>query len=274
MCFFWANPPDPLASNSCHLDWGTVGATEFKEAVTCAGIQAISGTGPFKYVDKETGDGIDTRVIFEGNENYWGGAPSIERLEIVRYATSGEVKDALLSGELDLVWGAGVLSDSDIVEIQNDSELSERIGVGLSGDLQNVILLLNTGMPPFDDINVRKTVIHSINKAHIVETELSGLQEVVDNVFPLEAPYCDVDLTPRWDYDFEKAVLLSCGGGIDVEVFVQSDGDDDKALALGLGLGLGAFVVILGIIAFVLLNKNKSLQQELNLKKKENAVDA
>ena len=23
-------------------------------------------------------------------------------------------------------------------------------------------------------------------------------------------PYCDVDLTPHWDYDLEKAILLSC----------------------------------------------------------------
>ncbi len=31
-----------------------------------------------------------------------------------------------------------------------------------------------------------------------------------DNVFPRSMPYCDVDLTPNWDYDLEKAILLSC----------------------------------------------------------------
>ena len=264
---------DPLSANSCHLDWGTVDATEFKEEVTCVGIQSISGTGPFKFVSRETGDGIDTRVIFEANEDYWGGAPAIKRLEVVRYATSAEVKDALLNGELDLVWGGGVLSDADIVEIQNDPTLSERIQVAHSGDLQNVILLLNSGNPPFDDINVRKTVIHSINKAAIVESELSGLQQVVDSIFPLEAPYCDVDLTPRWDYDFEKAVLLSCDGT--AGNFVSNENEDKcNGLAVGLGIGLGVIAALALVCGINMYCKNKKLQEELNLQRKEGAVDA
>lgn len=101
-----------------------------------------------------------------------------------------------MSGELDIVWGAGVLSDSDIFEIENDVELQKDVRVFHSDALQNVILILNSGQPPFDDINVRKTVIHSINKSAFVEKELKGLQSVVDNVFPRESPYCDVDLTP------------------------------------------------------------------------------
>jgi len=102
-----------------------------------------------------------------------------------------------LKEELDAVWGSGVLSDADIVEIQNSPEYSQTIDVFHSEPFQNVILLLNSGKPPFDDINVRKTLIHAINKGDIVEKELKGLQRVVDNVFPIQAPYCDVDLTPR-----------------------------------------------------------------------------
>ena len=36
----------------------------------------------------------------------------------------------------------------------------------------------------------------------------------MDNVFPRGAPYCDIDLSPRWSYDLEKAVLLSCDGEV------------------------------------------------------------
>ena len=257
---------DPLESNSCHLDWGTVEGTEFKEEVKCAGIQSIAGTGPFKYTNKEEADGLTSRVIFEANEDYWGGAPAIKRLEVLRHSTSEEVKDALINGELDVVWGAGVLADSDIVEIQNDPVLSERIQVGHSKSFQNVLLLLNSGKAPFDDINVRKTVIHSINKAALVKKEFQGLQQVADNVFSIEAPYCDVNLSPRWDYDFEKAVLLSCGG--------TAGEAGNNALALGLGLGLGAFVVIVGAIAMSLYNKNKKLTAELQMERKETAVQA
>mmetsp|Transcript_10549 Transcript_10549/g.25465 ORF Transcript_10549/g.25465 Transcript_10549/m.25465 type:complete len:297 (-) Transcript_10549:79-969(-) len=285
--FVAGNATDPLAQNSCHLDWGTVDGTEFKEEVNCAGIQDVSGTGPYKLFDKDTSDGSDNRVIFDAHEDYWGGAADIKRLEVVRYATDGEVKDALLSGELDIVWGSGVLSDADIVEIQQDPIISERISVQHSGDLQNVILLLNSGNPPFDDINVRKTVIHAINKNLIVRKELSGLQQVVHSIFPLEAPYCDVELTPRWDYDFEKAVLLSCDGtagsapivitsppsvdpgepDVKTETVVVTETENNDDLAMALGLGLGGLFVVVFFVACVLFNKNKSLATELELKK-------
>ena len=38
------------------------------------------------------GDSRDNLVIFEAFEDYWGGAPAIKQLEIVRFDTSDEVK--------------------------------------------------------------------------------------------------------------------------------------------------------------------------------------
>ena len=257
---------NPLESNSCHDDWGVVedGAAG---NVNCVGIELVSGTGPFKYVSKEQADGTTTQVLFEGNADYWGGAPEIERLEIVRYTTDKDVKEALLNGELDVVWGAGVLSDSDIIEISSDPVLSETIFVGQSDAIQNAMLILNTGVPPLDDINVRKTVIHAINKGRIIEKELP-LSQLVDNVFPKGAPYCDIELTPRWSYDFEKAVLLSCDG---------TSGDfatSNNNIAVGLGVGLGIPLAILAAIALVMFNKNASLQKDLDMRMKEGAQSA
>jgi ABC-type transport system substrate-binding protein len=267
------NATNPLTHNSCHLDWGTVD-TNFSEAVNCVGIQSIAGTGPFVFVEKETADLIDQRVIFKANEDYWSGAPLVKQLEIVHYASSSDVKGALLNQELDLMWGSGVLSDADLFEIQ-DREDAQHLSVFHSAPLQNVILLLNSGMPPLDDINVRKTVIHAINKGRIVHDELKGLQQVVDNIFPLEAPYCDVDLTPKWDYDFEKAVLLSCGRTPKSESSTSEGDNDNKGLALGLGIGLGLLVVFVAIVAFSLHQKSKKLQEELDgISRKEEAVSA
>ena len=68
-------------------------------------------------------------------------------------------KAALLSGDIDLVWGAGVLPDADINEISDDPNLKETIRVFHSDAIQNKMMILNSGSPPFDDINVRKAVI-------------------------------------------------------------------------------------------------------------------
>lgn len=251
---------DPLTSNSCHTDWGTVGD------VNCVGIETVAGTGPFKYVSKQEADGTTTQVTFEGNTEWWGGTVDIERLEVVRYTSDVDVKEALLRGELDIVWGAGVLSDSDILEIASDPVYSERIQVGQSDPIQTAMMILNTGAPPLDDINVRKTVIHAINKGNIVQKELP-LASVVDNVFPRGAPYCNVDLTPRWSYDFEKAVLLSCGG-------TSMEFASNENLDLALGLGLGIPLALFAIVAVVLYSKNNSLKQELQVKLKEGAQSA
>ena len=52
--------------------------------------------------------------------------------------------------------------------------------------------------------------IHAVDKASIVDSELGGEDEVVTQLFSENVPYCDLDLTPKFDYDLDKAVLLNC----------------------------------------------------------------
>jgi len=253
----FANDADPFTSNSCHVGWGTITSDDPNETVVCAGITAISGTGPFAFdsrssveIDDAT---VDDQVVFLGNTNYWDGAPSIEKLIIQRYDSSEDVKDALLDGSLDLVWGSGVLTAQDLVALDEDE--TNDVSVFLSDDIQNVILLLNSGKAPLDDINVRKTIIHAIDKKFIIDNELGGIFKPVDNVFPIDAPYCDVDITPRWDFDIEKAQFLNC---------LKSD----NSVALGLGLGLGLTSLVFIILAVSYLQKSKKLEEEVLLLKK------
>jgi len=76
-------------------------------------------------------------------------------------------------------------------------------------------------------------------------------------------------LTPRWSYDFEKAVLLSCGG---TSIEFASAEAESNALALGLGLGIP--LALLAIAAFVLHSNNARLKQELDMNIKEGAETA
>jgi len=270
----FANTTDVLGANSCHAGWGTIAHPDHPN-VTCAGILNISGTGPFQFMDRTTvscgddGETCDAEVVFRRNSNYWDGAPDIQTLIIKRYETSEAVKAALLSAELDIIWGSGVLPDADIFEIQESEAHQQMIMVFHTDDVQNVILLLNSGKAPLNDINLRKTIIHAINKQKIVQDDLAGLPSVVDNVFPLIAPYSAVDLTPRWDYDFEKATLLSCETASNLAKKYESN----KNLALGLGLGLGIPCLLLFIATVLYAKKNAHLQQIIATSNK-NAVPA
>merc|ERR1719331_1373019 len=72
------------------------------------------------------------------------------------------------------------------------------------------VIIINSGKAPTSSLNLRKTIIHSVDKADIIDKELDGVGTPVDRLFPASAPYSDVELTPRWDYDIEKAKMLNC----------------------------------------------------------------
>jgi nickel transport system substrate-binding protein len=187
------NTSDPYTANSCEPGWGTLESElEGVPSVVCAGIANISGTGPFAFVSREQSvltsadfkeNRVDDSVIFRANQEYWGGVPAIETLQVVRYDSADEIKQALLDQSLDVVWGDAVLPANVVTEIENSN--NPNLNVFIGDDIQNVVLLLNTGKPPLDDIRVRKSIIHAINKKFLVKKELGGYLDSVDNVFPL-----------------------------------------------------------------------------------------
>jgi len=275
--FSKGNSSDLYTANSCDVGWGTIESDDGTK-VTCTGISNITGTGPFAFVSRKEnemseGNTVDDEVIFKRNENYWGGVPAIEELKVVRYEKPEEIKAALLNGALDIMWGDGILPATDITEIVtrtmdgSNSDLSVFIGE----DIQNVVLVLNTGTSPLDDINTRKAVIHAINKKRLIEKELGGILDPVDNVFPRSMPYCDVDLTPHWDYDIEKAILLSCNQDENFAVS-SSSSNANQNIAIGVVVGLAFLCLALFLVAVIYVRKSKALRAEL--KRSEGAIQA
>jgi ABC-type transport system substrate-binding protein len=253
---------DPLTHNSCRASFGTAtgkGNGAAVKTLTCKGITAPIGTGPFKFTSRTksavggTDADADSEVVFNRHVNYWGGAPEIEVLKIKFYADSASIKSALVAGTLDMMWGGGAMAASDLISVQNNHRST--LNTYHTDALQNVMLVLNSGAVPTNDIQIRKTLIHAINKVGFIDKELLGLQQPVDTIFPRDAPFCNVDLTPKWDYDFEKAVLLNCPKA------------DDKNKELGLGLGFGLVAAVLLAATLKLRHKNKELEYKLvNLK--------
>jgi ABC-type transport system substrate-binding protein len=270
---------DPHTANSCEPGWGTIdGTAAGVPNVTCVGIANISGTGPFSFASREQSvlttedleeERIDDIVTFQANSKYWGGAPAIETLKVVRYESTEEIKQALVDQTLDIMWGDGVLASNDITDI--DRMNNPNLNVFIGEEIQNVILILNTGTPPLDSIRIRKAIIHAIDKKYLVKKELGGFTEPADNVFPRDMPYCDVDLTPHWDYDLEKAILVSCEG--DSASLSGSAAEANKKLALGLVFGLGLTSLLLLGFAVVYRNKYKLMGQEMKRLKAEYAVE-
>lgn len=43
-----------------------------------------------------------------------------------------------------------------------------------------------------------------------MEDEFAGLELPVTQLMPRTAPFCNIDLSPKWGYDLVKAQLLNC----------------------------------------------------------------
>ncbi|KAH8064924.1 bacterial extracellular solute-binding protein [Aureococcus anophagefferens] len=205
---------DPYTHNSCPTGWGTANA--------------------------DTDEEYDERAQFLQHADYWGGAPDIEELHVVYYADQDAVLAALQDESLDVVVGAGVIAASEYATLQYDDKFDVLHGIST----QNNVLIMNIA-----DVDVRKTVVHAVNKGPIIEAELGGFESPTDSLFNPLLPYCDIDLTPKFDYDLEKARLLNCP---EVETVVETvteggsskkkSSDDDEALYGGLA---AAFAVAL-----------------------------
>jgi len=246
---------DPITENSCPIKWGHINgdggmadadpAVDASVTVNCTGVRSVMGTGPWKFAgETKRSDGSIAEVTFTRNAAWWGQHGGVEELRVVNYNTSASIKQALIDGSLDVAVGDKVLTPEQVQEFQNDH--SETHTTILGPRLFNQIIVMNAAKKPTDDIELRRLIMHSIDKAAIVQKEMYGQASVADSLFPRDAPYCDIDLTPRWDYDFEKAMLMNCP---DV---VSDDDDVDEALILGLSLGIGLPVLagIAGAVCF------------------------
>ena len=199
---------DPVAENSCPTVYN---AMKSPTVVTCVGAASPIGTGPFKFKSRtasadshaDTADDrdiTDDLFVVEKNADYWGGAPDIDEVHVVRYADSAAIYDALNDGSLDAVLGI-VLDPARVKELQYD----DRFEVQHGEETMNHLIIMNIA-----DKEVRKAVVHGVDKNHIIESQLSGFESPTSQIFSQSVPYCDIDLTPKFDYDLEKAELLNC----------------------------------------------------------------
>mmetsp|Transcript_29826 Transcript_29826/g.43410 ORF Transcript_29826/g.43410 Transcript_29826/m.43410 type:complete len:594 (-) Transcript_29826:135-1916(-) len=237
----------PELENSCNPGASKWKNIEAIEDFNCAGLAASIGTGPFEFVSREANDNGtgDKSVLFARHDDYWGPKPEIELVELKAYEDTDAVEAALLSGELDMALGIGPLSAMQVQDLKFHH--SKTVDVRHSDVLQHSLMVMNTNKVPTNDIRVRQAIIHAVNKGRFIQDEFGGLEQPIDQVLPRGAPYCNIDLNPKWAYDLAKAKLLNCP---------ESSNDDISSGAIA-GIVVGALVV-LGLLIFVL----KLIQRE------------
>ncbi len=121
------------------------------------------GTGPFK-ISKFDADGI---TVLEANEDYWEGAPKLNRIELIGIPDSNTRLQAFLAGQLDMERGVKPLMRRAL--LRSDRYVVQDIPTGnWSG------LVFRTDVAPFDDVRVRRALRLVVDREEMLKLALDG----------------------------------------------------------------------------------------------------
>lgn len=163
------------------------------------------GTGPY-LVEKFTPDDSLTLVP---NENYFGEAPSLDEITIVKAAESTAAVTGLRSGDIDVLWSvpqgdvAGLEAGDDIALVRPDNPS------------QWPSWEVDTTSAPFNDVRARQALAYATDREAILEAAYYGQGTVspTNNALGEVNPWYGGDLTD-YSYDLDKAKKLFAEAGI------------------------------------------------------------
>lgn len=142
-----------LAMNSLIFPAGT---TRFADAV---------GSGPFRLQSVRPG----RSAVLLANEDYWDGAPSIERLEVLTIASPEARLNGVRNGQVDYAVG---ISPTGAEVAEGDPAV--KVVRGGPANSNSMLIALNSTLPPFRDARAREAVRLAVDRPALVDQALLG----------------------------------------------------------------------------------------------------
>lgn len=144
-------------------------------------------------------------IILEANKDYYRGAPHYERVIWKKVPESSNRLTILRTGQADFV---------DSLSPREFDSLKKVKGIKVDGGYLNstVMMSLNWGRPPFDNVKVRKAIAHAIPYDQLIDKVYFGSARKWDGLIPPEYPgYHKPSVT--YDYNPAKAKQLLAEAG-------------------------------------------------------------
>jgi peptide/nickel transport system substrate-binding protein len=162
------------------------------------------GTGPFTFDDWKKGNSVTLKK--------WTGFRDAKAVKLER-VTFRFINDpaarvaALLAGDIDGV------PRLDAPQAVKQLQADKRFDVVIGNTAGKGIVAINNKKKPFDDVRVRRAIMHAIDRKAFIDGVLEGLGKPIGSHFaPTDAGY--VDLTAATPYDPEKATALLKEAGV------------------------------------------------------------
>jgi peptide/nickel transport system substrate-binding protein len=155
------------------------GALSYDEVMEFEDLSAGIGTGP--YILKEWSEG--EYLILEANKDYWRGAPAIDRIIWREYATEDAMVQALLAGEIDVVYS---VPSTAIQTLEGASNVEVPI-MGTTSIDELIINSHENGTQPASlwDPAVRLAIAYATDKQQIINVAYLGYADPLGPVIPV-----------------------------------------------------------------------------------------
>jgi peptide/nickel transport system substrate-binding protein len=175
------------------------------------------GTGPYQIVEADTSG----TAIMEAFDDHFKGRPAIDEVVFHHIPDESVAVLALKSGEIDYMI---VRDPINIVTLKDDPSVQLIADEQFAASMY--ALWLNNSREPFDDIRVRRALIHAIDRETLVREATEGfLTQVAHSVFPPSLLGHTQDVT-QYEYDPELAKQLleeaGYGEGATITVAAQA----------------------------------------------------
>ena len=192
-------------------------------------VENFIGTGAFKLTEWVPGE----RYVYVRNENYFEtGKPYLDGIEAIGIPDPVARVNALLAGQVDCICDVAP-SQAQLIE-QAGFELNVNPGGGWTP------LVMNTTLPPFDDVRVRQAMKHLMDRDQSIESGLQGYGTIGNDVPARWDPLYNLDL-PQRTFDPDKArFLLEQAGQLDTQFVLHGSDADANMMPLALIFEQGA----------------------------------
>jgi peptide/nickel transport system substrate-binding protein len=200
--------PEPFAPFLDYLTFGIIpahllGGLTFDEMIDDPFNLEPIGSGAYRFDRIISSDGEISGVVLSGFEDYYSDPPYIEQVAFRYYPDAGSALDAYKEGE---ILGVGEVSEDILNEALAEPELN--MYTGRLPLLTLIFLNLdNPEVPFFQDINVRRALMMSLNRRWIIDRLRNGQGIIADGpIFP--GTWAHFDGTEQIEYDVDKAIKL------------------------------------------------------------------
>lgn len=191
------------------------------------------GTGPYTITEFSPSE----LAVLERNDEYWGDPAAFEELSIQIMSDPNTALAAYRAGELDAVFDVPALR---VEEFEGGGTIHRAI------DPEFTQVFLNPAIPPFDDVNVRRAIIHSIDREGLINSIYGGAASIADSIVspPLletlmseeEAAALLDEVAIPYDMDLAREALAASGhpDGFTVDTVVNAAEPELRQFALAI----------------------------------------